>query len=81
VLEELKEVAERRYVQPAYVGFLYASLGNHDEAFACFAQGIEHENASVALVREYSINAGLDELLADPRFPALLEKIGLVNNQ
>jgi tetratricopeptide (TPR) repeat protein len=77
VLEELKEMAERRYVQPAYVGFLHASLGNHDEAFACFARGIEHENASVALIREYCICAGLDDLQADSRFPELLQKMGL----
>jgi adenylate cyclase len=77
VLEELKEMGKRRYVQPAYLGFLHASLGNHDEAFACFTQGMEHENASVVLIREYCICAGLDDLRADPRFPALLEEIGL----
>src|SRR5262249_51478064 len=53
------------------------SLGNYDEAFACFAQGMEHETLSVALIREYCISAGLDDLRADPRFPELLKKIGL----
>jgi serine/threonine protein kinase/tetratricopeptide (TPR) repeat protein len=77
VLEELNELGKRRYVQPAYLGFVHASLGNHDEAFVCFAQGMEHENASVAWLREYCIFAGLDRLRADPRFPALLKKIGL----
>src|SRR5262249_51445326 len=77
VLQELKEMEERRYVQPVYLGFLHASLGNHDEAFAYFAQGMEHENLSVALIGEYCISAGLDDLRADPRFPALLKKIGL----
>jgi len=77
VLEELNELGKRMYVQPAYLGFVHASLGNHDEAFACFAQGIEHENASVVWLREYCIFAGLDDLRADPRFPTLLKKIGL----
>jgi len=77
VLEDLGELGKRTYVQPAYLGFVHASLGNHDEAFACFEQGLEHENASVAWIREYCIFAGLDRLLADPRFPALLKKIGL----
>ena len=77
VLEELNELGKRRYVQPAYLGFVQASLGNHDEAFACFAQGMEHENASVTCIGEYSICAGLNELRADPRFPALLKEIGL----
>jgi serine/threonine-protein kinase len=77
VLEELNELGKQRYVQPAYLGFVHASLGNYDEAFACFAQGMEHENGSVALIGEYSICAGLGELRADPRFPALLKKIGI----
>ncbi len=65
------------YVQPPYLGLVHASLGNHDEAFDCFAQGMEHENGSIAYLREYCICAGLDDLRADPRFPALLKKIGL----
>ena len=48
VLEELKELGKRMYVQPPYLGFVHASLGNHDEAFDCFAQGMEHENGSIA---------------------------------
>jgi adenylate cyclase len=77
VLEELKGLRKNRYVQAAYMGFVHASLSNHDEAFACFAQGIKDENFSVAIIREYCICAGLDDLRADPRFPALLKKIGI----
>jgi adenylate cyclase len=77
VLEELNELGKRMYVQPAYLGFVHASLGNHDKAFACFAQGLEHENASVVWLREYCIFAGLDDLRADPRFPELLKTIGV----
>lgn len=77
VLQELNELGNRMYVQPPYLGLVQASLGNHDEAFACFAQGMDHENGSIAYLREYSIFAGLDELRADPRFPELLKKIGL----
>ena len=77
VLEDLGELGKRTYVQPTYLGFVHASLGNHDEAFTCFAQGLEHENGSLAFFRDYCVNAGLDDLRADPRFPALLKKIGL----
>ena len=77
VLGDLGELGKRMYVQPTYLGFVHASLGNHDEAFACFMRGLEHENGSLAYLREYCICAGLDRLRADPRFPALLEKIGL----
>ncbi|HWN64637.1 MAG TPA: adenylate/guanylate cyclase domain-containing protein [Candidatus Binatus sp.] len=77
VLEDLGELEKQMYVQPPCLGFVHASLGNHDEAFACFARGMEHENGSIAYLREYCICAGLDELRADPRFPALLKEIGL----
>jgi serine/threonine protein kinase/TolB-like protein len=77
VLEELNELGKRMYVQPPYLGFVNASLGNLDKAFACFAQGMEHENGSLAYLREYCICAGLDDLRADPRFAELLGKIGL----
>src|SRR6266567_114666 len=77
VLEDLRELGKQMYVQPPYLGLVHASLGNHDEAFDCFAQGMEHENGSIAYLREYCICAGLDDLRADPRFPALLKKIGV----
>jgi len=78
LLEEHQRLLRKRtYVQPTYLGFVHASLGNHDEAFACFARGMEHENGSIAYLREYCICADLNELRADPRFPALLKEIGL----
>jgi TolB-like protein/Flp pilus assembly protein TadD len=77
VLEDLAELGKRVNVQPTYLGFVHASLGNHDEAFACFSQGLEQQNASIMWLREYCIFAGLDELRADPRFEELLKQIGL----
>jgi len=77
VLEDLQELGKRMNVMPTYLGILHASLGNHDEAFACFRRGAELKNATVLVLRELSVCAGLDELRADPRFPALLKKIGL----
>jgi adenylate cyclase len=77
VLEDLGELGKRRYVQPTYLGLVQASLGNHDEAFAYFTQGMEHENGMIAYLRQYCISAGLDRLRADPRFPELLKTIGV----
>jgi tetratricopeptide (TPR) repeat protein len=75
LLEEHQRLLRKRtYVQPTYLGFVHASLGNHDEAFACFAQGLEHENGNLAYLGEYCIFASLDRLRADARFPALLKK-------
>jgi adenylate cyclase len=77
VVEDLGELGRRVNVQPTYVGYVHASLGNHDEAFACFSRGLEQQNASIMWLRQYCAFAGLDRLRADPRFPALLEKIGV----
>jgi adenylate cyclase len=77
VLEELNELGKRTYVQPGNLGFIHASLGNNDEAFACFERAIEDETGNLVFIREFCICAGLDDLRADPRFPELLKKIGL----
>jgi tetratricopeptide (TPR) repeat protein len=77
VLEDLGELGRRVNVQPTYLGFVHASLGNHDEAFACFSQGLEQQNASLMWLREYCRFAGLDRLRADPRFEELLKQIGV----
>ena len=63
-------------VYPTCLGFVHAGLGNHDEAFACFRRGLEHKNAPIVYLREDRVCGGLDCLRADPRFPALLKKIG-----
>ena len=76
-LEDLGELAKQMNVMPTCVGFVHASLGNHDEAFVCFRRGVELENAIILYLREDCIFAGLDRLRADPRFPVLLKKIGL----
>jgi tetratricopeptide (TPR) repeat protein len=77
VLEDLGQVAKRAYVQPTHLGLIHASLGNYDEAFACFAKGLKHENGSIAYLRETCVCVGLDDLRADPRFSQLLKKIGV----
>ena len=77
VLEDLDELGKRVNVLPTYVGIVHASLGNHDAAFTYFRRGAELKNATVLVLRELCICAGLDELRADPQFPAFLEEIGL----
>jgi len=77
ILADLDELGNRMNVYPTSLGFVHASLGNHDEAFACFRRGLKDENAPVVYLREYCICAGLDSLRADARFPALVGEIGL----
>ena len=77
ILADLGELGNRMNVYPTCLGFVHAGLGNHDEAFACFRRGLEHENAPIVYLREYCVCGGLDALRADPRFPAFLKEIGL----
>jgi len=77
ILADLGELGNRMNVYPTCLGFVHAGLGNHDEAFACFRRGFEHKNAPIVYLREYCVCGGLDGLRADPRFPALLKKIGV----
>ena len=77
ILADLGALGNRMNVYPTCLGFVHAGLGNHDEAFACFRRGLEHENAPIVYLREYCVSARLDGLLADPRFPPLLKEIGV----
>ena len=52
ILEDLGELGNRMNVYPTCLGFVHAGLGNHDEAFACFRRGLEHENAPIVYLRE-----------------------------
>jgi hypothetical protein len=68
-LEDLGELAKRMNVMPTCVGFVHASLGNHDEAFVCFRRGVELENAIIMYLREYCVCCRFGPLARRPTIP------------
>ncbi|MGH9366011.1 MAG: protein kinase domain-containing protein, partial [Thermoanaerobaculia bacterium] len=73
ILQEFLELAKRRYVSPDQMAMIYANLGEKDQAFAWLDKAYEARSGMGVLL----ISASYDPLRADPRFTALLRKMGL----
>jgi tetratricopeptide (TPR) repeat protein len=63
-----------RWVDPYNVGWAYAFLGETDRALAYFTRAIEERSVSVGGLKVEWLPEGFK---ADPRFHALLRRIGL----
>ena len=74
IISQLQQISTERYVPSLYVALIYTGLGDKDQAFAwldkAFAERCEY---LVYLPTEPTA----DPLRNDPRFPALLERLGL----
>ncbi|HUF46912.1 MAG TPA: hypothetical protein VMM93_03790 [Vicinamibacterales bacterium] len=67
-------LAETRYVQPSVMGLFCANLGRTDEAFTWFDRACEAHD----LLPVLNYFAAGHTLALDPRWPALMRRIGLV---
>jgi len=68
------ENSKEEELDPADIAQEYASLGRHDEALEWLERAYEERSFGLNLL---AVDACFDGLRADPRFGALLEKIGL----
>jgi tetratricopeptide (TPR) repeat protein len=75
ILNEFLARAERQYVSPDEIALIYASLGDKDQAFAWLDRA--YEARSAFLITGILGSPNYDPLRADPRFGALLRRIGL----
>lgn len=72
-LEACLALTATRYVQPSILAMVHASLGRMDEAFALFERSIR-ERDLLPVMNHFT--AG-HPVTRDPRFPALMRRIGL----
>jgi serine/threonine-protein kinase len=74
ILAKLMQRAHRDYVAPVLLSSIYAHLGETDLAFKCLDQAYEERSPTLAV----GIRSPMyDPLRADPRFDALVRKLGL----
>jgi len=73
-IELTLELAKRRYVDPATIAFDYADLGEKDKAFAWLEKAYAEKSNSSAYIKVFR---QMDNLRSDPRYAALLKKMGL----
>jgi eukaryotic-like serine/threonine-protein kinase len=75
VLSEMKTLAEHGYVSPYNFAVVYAGLGDKEQAFQWLDEALEERSYFMAVY--LPTDARLEPLRADPRFPALKQKVGL----
>ncbi len=76
VIEQLKELSKRRYVEPSYIVVIYAGLGEKDQAFEWLRKAYEERSFSMLYLK---VDPRLDSLRSDPRFTDLLRRVGLLS--
>jgi tetratricopeptide (TPR) repeat protein len=74
VLDHLRERARTEFVAPPYLATILIGLGRLDEALVELAKAVE---ARSYYVMYWKVDPDLDPLRSDPRFAALLKKVGL----
>jgi TolB-like protein/Tfp pilus assembly protein PilF len=74
VLEKLLELAKKKYYAGDQIASVYIALGEKDAAFEWLNRAInEHSSA----IHRVAFDPDFKDLRSDPRFPALLARIGL----
>lgn len=74
VLGHLRAQMGDTFVSGAFLATVYVGLGQNDEAFAALEQAAEQHSYYAAW---WKLDPALDPLRSDPRFTALLKKVGL----
>ena len=74
MLAELHERAQHAYVRPLAFAWISIGLDEKDRAFAWLEQAYAEHDPYLTLINADPV---YDILRADPRFTALLQKIGL----
>ena len=73
-IELQMQLAKRRYVDPADIGYNYAELGEKDQAFLWMEKAYAEKSDDVAFIK---VSRSMASLRSDPRYAALLKKMGL----
>ena len=74
VLQELKTLSDEHYVPPVNVALVLSGLGEKDQALTALEKGCEERDVRVTLLK---VDPRWDSLRSDPRFVAILKRIGL----
>jgi len=74
ILEELETKSQKEYVSPYWIGVLYGSLGDLDKAFELMEKACEDRSENMAFIK---ISWTFSPFRSDPRYKALLKKMGL----
>jgi hypothetical protein len=74
VLDGLRQLSSSRYVSPYSVALVYAGLGDRDQALAWLDRAYDERSDYMVYL---SLEPMLDSLRSDPRFDALVRRVGV----
>jgi len=74
VLKTYLQQSKLTYVSWYGIAFIYAGLGNNDQAFACLDRAYEQRDVRL---RDVNVEPLFDNLHFDPRFAHLVRRVGL----
>ena len=74
IIRRFKEIARTQYVMSSYVASIYAALGDKDKAFAELDKAAAEHDWNL---HRLNVDPFIDPLRDDPRFAALVKKVGL----
>ncbi len=77
ILADLEKLSTQRYVPPYSRAAIYAGLGEKDQALQWLERGYEEKSVWTIHIAGWRFDPILNSLRSDPRFSALLKKIGL----
>jgi TolB-like protein/DNA-binding winged helix-turn-helix (wHTH) protein/Flp pilus assembly protein TadD len=73
-LARMQQAAQKGYVSPLDFAYAYARLGQDDEAFRWLAKAYDDRDPGIIWIQQ---EPGLNQLHGDPRYRALVRRIGL----
>ena len=73
-VEKLKAMAKEKYVDPSFIAWVYAGLGDKDSAFACLNNALNEKMSW--LTYYFKVDPFYDSLKTDPRYSEILKKLG-----
>jgi len=68
------QLSKKRYVDPGVIALIYGELGDNNQAFAWLDKAYAEKSDLVSYVKTAW---ELDKVHSDPRYAALLKKMGL----
>ncbi len=74
VLSELQDQSKHKFVSWYEIAYVYAGLGEKEQAFACLEKAFAQHDAKLT---ELKTAVAFDDMHSDPRFQNLLRRVGL----
>jgi len=74
MLDDWIKQSEKEHVPPYHIAWLYLVLGKNDQGFKWLDKAVKERDSELLNLK---VDPRLDPIRSDPRFKALLKKVGL----